>query len=91
MTEKEIIETTISYIQKNYYPGPHFCNGQRMDNLVHHVMNFMRSDATQSSPEETTIAEDVAPAESEFGHYTSGGIDKNKDTGGFSGFANGAT
>jgi len=37
------------------------------------------------------FADDVAPAESEFNHYTSGGIDKNKDTDGFGGFANGAT
>ena len=94
MTEKEIVETTVNYIQSNYYPGPSFCQGQRIENLVHHIMNHLRSDAaneSQSNSEEISIADDVAPAESEFNHYTSGGIDKNKDTDGFGGFANGAT
>ena len=91
MTESEsVIRTTLNYIKKEYSSGAIFCQGQSMDKLVHEVQAVMRQDYQEIATDTTPISEDVAPAESETTHYTSGGVDEDKDTKGFGGFANGA-
>ena len=82
--QDSIIRETIKYINKEYYSGSVFCQGQGIHKLVDEVNAIIASQSGES------IAEDVAPAESEPEHYTSGGVDDDRDTEGFAGFANGA-
>ena len=90
MNNEELITKTIQYINKEYYKGDTFCQGQSIYKLVSEVQSLIGNQSETTNVEVESISGDVSPAESETGHYTSGGVDDEKELEGFEGFANGA-
>ena len=83
MQDRELIEFTVNELREHYNIHP-----SAVPNLVNLVESKLDASNNPTPQEEVG---DVSPGEAEDTHYTTGGIDEDKDTGGFSGFANGAT
>ena len=81
MNNREIIEFTVNELREHASIHP-----TAVVNLIN-LVDRKLEDHLNPAP---SIAEDVAPAESEDTHYTQGGVDDDKEIDGFGGFANGA-
>jgi len=79
--DREVIEFTLKELKPHFNIHPSLA-----PNLIEAVDKAWEA-AQNPAPEPEG---DVSPAEAEDSHYTEGGVDDNKDSGGFSGFANGA-